>query len=286
RLATEALGADAIEIRLEPLGEEQALALVRGLLGTDALPPALRTMIVSRTEGNPFYIEEVLLSLIESGAIRRDARGRTIAEDRGGVQVPGTIQEVIMSRVDRLDPPTRQVLQIASVVGRSFFFGIMREVLRRNAQLDADCERELAELRDRDILLERETGWTVEGDGGTLVRELEYVFRHALAQETIYESLLLKVRRGPHELRPEPIEASFRDRLKDFYGMLAYHFGRAENLPKAEDYLFRAGEEASRAAASIEALAFFERASELYFRMHGEGGDPARKALLEKNIGL
>jgi tetratricopeptide (TPR) repeat protein len=172
------------------------------------------------------------------------------------------------------------------VVGRSFFFSIMREVLRRHAQLDPDCERELDELCERDILLERDTGFAVAAAEGGLVQELEYVFRHALAQETIYESLLLRVRREHHQLVAETIEASFKDRLKDFYGMLAYHFGRAENLPKAEDYLFRAGEEASRAAASIEALAFFEKASQLYFQMHGEGGDPARKALLEKNIGL
>jgi class 3 adenylate cyclase len=280
------LGADAVEILLEPLGDAQALALVQSLLGITDLPLALRTLITERTEGNPFFIEEVLLSLIESGAIERRADGFRIAPDLGGAQVPGTIQEVIMSRVDRLDPSTRQVLQIASVVGRSFFFSIMREVLRRHAQLDPDCERELDELCERDILLERDTGFAVPAAEGGLVQELEYVFRHALAQETIYESVLLRVRREHHQLVAETIEATFKDRLKDFYGMLAYHFGRAENLPKAEDYLFRAGEEASRAAASIEALAFFEKASQLYFQMHGEGGDPARKALLEKNIGL
>lgn len=284
--AASELGGEAAEILLEPLGPEQALALAQGLLAGATLPLALRTLITSRTEGNPFFIEEVLLSLIESGAIGRTDAGFSVVEDLGGVEVPGTIQEVIMSRVDRLDPSTRQVLQIASVVGRSFFFSIMREVLRRHAQLDPDCERELDELCQRDILLERDTGFAVAAGEGGLVQELEYVFRHALAQETIYESLLLRVRREHHQLVAETIEASFQERLKDFYGMLAYHFGRAENLPKAEDYLFRAGEEASRAAASIEALAFFEKASELYFQMHGDGGDPARKALLEKNIGL
>src|SRR4029077_17678344 len=82
------------------------------------------------------------------------------------------------------------------------------------------------------------------------------------------------------------IETTFADRLSDFYGMLAYHFSRAEDLPKAEEYLFRAGADAARAAASSEALAFFREASRIYFELNGEGGDAGKKALLEKSIAL
>jgi len=275
-----------VAIDLQPLNEDEAARLVESLLQIDELPPRIRKWVAAKTEGNPFYIEEVVHSLIDSGAIVETEGTFRIAKDFDEIEMPGTIQEVIMARVDRLPPPTRHVLQVASVIGRSFYYSIIHEILRRQGQLDRQCDEDLQALRDREILIESEAGWTVPvGDGG-IIEELEYIFKHALAQETIYNSLLHKVRKGFHQTVGDTIESLFDDRLSDFYGMLAYHFGQAEDLQKAEDYLFYAGEDAARSAASSEALAYFREADRVYAQLHGSGGDPDRKALLQKHIGM
>ena len=280
------LGPRHLDISLEALEEQQSAVLVQNLLRIENLPYKMRVEITRKTEGNPFFIEEVVHALIDAGAIEfADGRFRVTDKVESFV-VPGTVQEVIMTRVDRLDPATRHLVQVASVIGRSFFYSVISEILRRQGTGDATYEKELAALKDRQLLIERKTGWNVFVGARTTIAELEYVFKHALAQQTIYESLLQRTRREFHLSVAHVIESIFADRLSDFYGMLAYHYGRAEDAEKAEVYLFKAGEEATRSAASSEALNFFQEASRLYFQLHGEGGDPEKKAALEKNVGL
>jgi tetratricopeptide (TPR) repeat protein len=263
-------------VRIGPLDDAQSAILVQNLLKIDDLPRAVRDLITRKAEGNPFYLEEVVRSLIEQGAVEQvDGRFR-VTPGIDTVVVPNTVQEVVMARVDRLDEPTRHLLLVASVIGRSFYYRVIADVMHRSGEPDAAIDAELADLRDRQLLLQRRTG---------AADELEYVFTHALAQETIYDSILQKTRREFHQLVADAIESSFAERLADFYGMLAYHFSRAENLEKAEEFLFKAGDEAARSAASSEALHFFREASRIYFMIHGDGGDPEKKATLEKNIG-
>src|SRR5439155_14590661 len=223
-------------------------------------------------EGNPFYIEEVVRGLIDEGAVECADGAFSLTEKIDSVVIPGTIQEAIMARIDRLPASARSVAQVAAVIGRSSPYRVLAAVAKREAR---SLEWELRHLKRRQLIVERRARG-----------EREYVFKHALIQETIYESIIVKSRKALHTKVAETIESLFTDRLPDFYGMLAYHYSRAENLEKAEDYLFKAGDEAARAAASTEALHFFREASRLYFQIHGEGGDPTRKALLEKNIGL
>jgi class 3 adenylate cyclase len=271
-----------IELNLEPLDERQCSALIRNLLRAEDLPYSALRLISKTAEGNPFYIEEVVRSLIEEGVVE-SVRGRlTLTERIETVVIPGTIQGVIMARFDRLPEPTRQLLQVASVIGRNFYLRLLARLMPEGFDLDG----QLAYLKERQLLLERKTRRTSIVRRQTLAEEVEYVFKHALTQETIYESILQKTRKELHRRVAEAIEAIFADRLPDFFAMLAYHFSRADSLEKAEDYLFRAGAEAARAAASSEALHFFQEASRLYLLMHGEGGDPAKKCLLEKSIGL
>jgi tetratricopeptide (TPR) repeat protein len=190
-----------------------------------------------------------------------------------------------MARVDRLDEAPRHLLQIGSVIGRTFHLSIITAVLRHEGY-GAALDRDLAILRERELLLENDAGQTVKAGERTPADEIEYLFAHALAQQTIYESLLQKTRKEFHQIVAETIEDVFAERLADFYGMLAYHYGRAENLDKAEDYLFRAGEAAARSAASREALSLFQEASRLYLVRHPDGGDPAKRILLERNIAV
>jgi class 3 adenylate cyclase/tetratricopeptide (TPR) repeat protein len=270
------------EIVLDPLDDRECDALIRNLLKAEDLPYATLALISRTAEGNPFYLEEVVRSLIDEGVVEY-VKGRVrVTEKVDAVVIPGTIQGVIMARVDRLPESTRDLLQVASVLGRSFYSRILAAIVPPGTNLDAD----LAYLQERQLLFERATRRTATVRRQTLAEEVEYVFKNALVQETIYESILQKKRKELHLKVAESIEATFAERIADFYGMLAYHFSRAEHLEKAEQYLFKAGDEAARAAASSEALAFFREASRLYLMVHPDGGDPRKKALLEKNIGL
>ena len=257
-----------VEVRLEPLTGRQSHQLLENLVSID-LPQTARALICERSGGNPFYLEEVVRSLMED-----DSEGFRHAEALEDAlrAVPGTIQELIMSRIERLPSSAQGLVQIAAVIGKSFPYRVIEVVTGREPrQLDWDLRRLV-----RRELIKRQT---VQG-------ESEYVFTHALVQETIYEGTAKETRLALHGRVAETIEALFGERLSDYYGMLAYHYTRAENLGKAEDYLFKAGTVAACAAAPSEALRFFREASRIYLALHGGGGDPGRNALLEKNIGL
>ena len=272
RHARDAFAARHVEISLAPLDARQCDTLLGNLLRTDDPPYAVRTLVARRAEGNPFYIEEVVRSLIDHGAIEHAAEGFRATDKIDSVELPGTIHDVILARIDTLPASARQLLQVAAIIGRSVPDRVLRAVAPRTG--DA-LQWELEDLKRRQILQQRREG-----------NEIEYVFKHALTQEAIYESILHRQRRELHGRVAGVIESLYAERLLDVYGMLAYHYSRAESLEKAEEYLFKAGAEAARAAASNEALHFFQEASRIYLLLHGEGGDPEKKALLEKNIGL
>jgi len=269
-------------IALERLSDKECDVLIRNLLNLDEVPQALRALIRQHADGNPFFIEEVVRSLIDDGVIEyREGRFR-ITEHIHSVVIPKTIQDVVMARVDRLEERERQLLRVASVIGRNFYHRVLADLAGHYDELDAD----LAKLKERQLIFERQSRATGGHRRRAFAAETEYVFKHALAQETVYHSLLNKTRKDLHLQVARSIEHQFADRLNDFYGMLAYHYSRADSLEKAEEYLFKAGDEAARSAASSEALSYFQEASRLYLQLHGDGGDPARRAALEKNIGF
>jgi len=271
------------EIRLEKLDESQSALLIRNLLNIDDLPARVRDLIAAKAEGNPFYIEEVVRSLIDEGAVEyREGRFR-VTEKINSVVIPGTIQDVIMARVDRLDESARQLLQMASVVGRHFYHRILSHIMERDTSLETD----LAVLKEKQLIQESEGRWEVAVGERTVAEELEYIFKHALAQEAVYQSLLLKRRKELHGRVAETIESLFVDRLAEFYAPLAYHYSRAERLEPAERYLCQAGEAALSSAAFSEALQQFREAVTIYDKLHGPaGGDRAHRASLEKNLAL
>ncbi len=268
--ARQRFAARHVEIVLEPLTPKQGDRLIRNLLRIDDLPHATVAPMLRKADGNPFFLEEVARSLIEEGAIvQRD--GRFAATERlASIVIPETVQEIILSRMDRLPEPVRRTLQIAAVIGRSFRPRVLAAVLPS----DRELEWALGYLRKRQLVVQR----TADDD-------VEYVFKHALGQETIYGAIAKSTRRMLHAAVARAIETLFADRLSECFGMLAYHYSRAEDRERAEEYLFKAGDEAARSAASSEALEYFQQASRLYFEIHGDGGDPGKKALLETNIG-
>ncbi|UCH94966.1 MAG: AAA family ATPase [Candidatus Aminicenantes bacterium] len=260
-----------LEIKLEPLDEKECEILIQNLVKVSGLPTGIMTAITNRTEGNPFFIEEVIRSFIDDGVIKIEHGKFKVTEKIDAVVIPETIQDALMSRIDRLDQATRTLLKEASVIGRYFFYKILTEVAKTIDHIDDKLEY----LKGIQVLLERER-----------LGESEYLFKHALARDVTYESILLKRRKELHLKVAETIESVFSVQLHEFYGMLALHYCKGENPDKAEEYLIKAGEEALKAAASREALNYYQEALKLYLSKSGHAADPEKIAMLEKNIGL
>jgi tetratricopeptide (TPR) repeat protein len=236
-----------------------------------ALPSTLTKQIVLRAGGNPFFIEEVIRSLFDQGIIARTEGGVVVTKKESAITIPFTIADVLMARIDRLDEPTKHLLKVASVIGPSFSSRILSDV----ASDVEDIPGKLSFLSEVQLLQPKER-----------MGEPEYIFKNALAQEAAYESLLPPRRRELHLKVAHSIENIFSTRLPECYGMLAYHYGRAEEWEKTEEYLVKAGEEALRSAASDEALHYYEDGLQLYLAKAGSDADPQRVAMLEKNIAL
>ncbi len=163
------------------------------------------------------------------------------------LSIPDTLQGVLLARFDRLERDVRGTLQMASVIGRSFLYRLLQAV----AEADAEVDRHLVMLQRADLVREK-----------TVRPELEYIFKHSLAQEAAYESLLLERRREFHRRVGEALERLFPDRPEQLYGLLAHHFDLAEQDERAVRYLIAAGDQARMQDALPEAARFYRRAVE------------------------
>ncbi len=259
-------------LNLTPLSQPESTQLAQNLMDIDQLPADVQTMIVNKASGNPFFLEEIIRSLISTGDVVYNIEdGRWQAATKlETIYIPDTVQGVIMARVDRLDDDVRRILQTAAVVGRSFFYRVLEAV----GQMDAALDRNLAELEQVELIRKKQ-----------VVPELVYIFKHALAQETTYQSILLRKRRELHAQVGQAIEKLFSERLEEFYGVLAYHYARAEMWEKAQEYLFKAGDKAGQIAADAEALDHYQQALEAYSRVFGDRWDPVQRAVLARKMG-
>jgi len=260
-----------VELILEPLNEKNGEALITNMLKVSGGHHAVIGQIVQRASGNPFFIEEVVRSFIDEGAVVMKNGKFEVTEKIETIAIPHTIHDVLMARIDRLEEKTRNLVKVASVIGRNFFYRILSEA----ACTIQDIDERLSYLKDSQLIRERRR-----------MEELEYLFKHALAQEVTYDSILPLKRKELHQKVADSIEKVFSEKLHEFYGMLAYHYSRAENLDKAEEALIRAGREALKSSASNEALNYYQEALALYLRKCGDSADPDKIAMLEKNIAL
>ena len=260
-----------VEIVLEPLNVKNGEALITNMLNVSRGHHAIIGQIVQRASGNPFFIEEVVRSFIDEGVVVMRNGKFEVTEKIETIAIPNTIHDVLMARIDRLEEKTRNLVKVASVIGRNFFYRILSEA----ASTVKDIDARLSYLKDSQLIRERRR-----------MEELEYLFKHALAQEATYESILPRKRKELHLKVADSIEKVFGEKLHEFYGMLAYHYSKAEHLDKAEEALIKAGEEALKSSASNEALNYYQEALALYLRKYGDSADPAKIAMLEKNIAL
>ncbi|MBN1138814.1 MAG: AAA family ATPase [Anaerolineae bacterium] len=254
---------------LDPLSIAESTTLVGNLLRVEGLPHPLRKRILSHAEGNPFYVEEIIRSLIDDGAIVHDeATGQWRAMcDVAAIAIPDTLHGVLMARIDRLQEESKRVLQQASVIGRLFFYRVLAEIAQEQQRLDDH----LLTLQREEMIHER-----------ARTPELEYSFKHQLTQEAAYNGLLKQERRAFHRQVAETLERLFPERIEEQVGLLAYHWERAEEPEKATAYLLQAGDQARLAYAHQEAIDYYQRA--LPFLKKGQEYGQAARTLMKLGL--
>ncbi len=221
---------------------------MESLLKTDNIPTELKRFVQEKVEGNPFYVEEMINSLIESETLVRDDDVWKVARPITASEISSTIHGVIAGRIDRLEKEAKQIIQEASVIGRAFLY----EILMRITQLQDHIDKSLSGFERLDLIRTQ----SVQPD-------LEYVFKHALTQEVVYNGLLKKERRKIHERIGLVMEQLFADRLSEIYETLAYHFTQAQSLHKAVGYLIKSGEKSLKRYALEESHQYYKEAFNL-----------------------
>lgn len=252
------------ELELSPLSLTHSRELIWHLLAVEALPEAVRELILSRAEGNPLYLEEILRALIGQGVLQRRNSHWGLAPGVGLAQIelPTTLQGVILARLDRLEVETKQVLQMAAVIGRIFWYRVLDYVLCVEWRLvQASFSPDLASDRAREL-----GGHLARLEQVELIHEtrkypdVEYIFKHVLIQDAAYQSLLKEQRQRFHQQVAQALESVFVDNLEEQYSTLARHYQAAGSLDRARHYLNLAGDRARRAYALLEAEDAYRRA--------------------------
>ena len=218
--------------------------LVGAILDGDVVPE-LRDLILTRAAGNPLFMEELTYNLLDNGSIQKKEDRFILIQDVSRLQVPDTIQGIIAARMDRLEESLKRIMQVAAVIGREFAFRILETILEMKEGLKSG----LVNLQGLEFIYEK-----------SLFPDLEYIFRHALVQEVAYNSLLTTRRKEIHEKIGQAIESLYAQRLEEFYEMLAYHYSKSGNLPKAYQYLKQAAGKAVRNDALLESLRLYKEA--------------------------
>ena len=243
------------EINLAPLSDQDSSTLVSSLMSVSDLPTPVRQMILQKAEGNPFFVEEVVRTLLDSGAVRRnggDEMQWNATTNIRDIAIPDNLQALLISRFDRLEDEVRRTLQLAAVIGRSFYY----EVLKRVSDATLGLDKHLSTLQRVEIIRE-----------AARIPELEYMFLQELTREAAYNSILRRRCRDFHRQVGEAMETIFEDRLEDQATRLAYHFDEGRDHERALKYHTMAGDAAARIYANAEAVTHYTRAIELTKRV-------------------
>jgi class 3 adenylate cyclase/tetratricopeptide (TPR) repeat protein len=235
------------QLRLDPLGTESADEMLSALLGDSPDLAPLKKLIIERTEGNPFFMEEMYQAMLEDGVIARNGAVKLV-KPLQSARIPTTVQGVLAARIDRLPADAKQLLQTLSVMGREFPMSLIRAVLTRS---DDESNRLLNDLQLGEFIYEQPA-----------LADTEFTFKHALTQEVAYNSVLLERRQQLHERTATALEALYASSVEEHLAKLAHHYGRSANPAKAVEYLTRAGEQSLNRSAYVEAQVQFQQGLE------------------------
>jgi class 3 adenylate cyclase/predicted ATPase len=228
------------QLRLAPLDKGEAEELLTFLLGSDLSLAALKQLILEKTEGTPFFIEEVVQTLVEEQVLVGERGNYRLQQAPAALHISPTVQGILAARIDRLATAEKEVLQQLAVLGREFPLSLVRQVV---TQPEEELYRLLLALQRKEFLYEQPA-----------FPEVEYLFKHALTQEVAYGMVLQDRRKALHGRTAQTIETLYRGRLAEHYSELAYHYTRSGNTEKAVDYLQLAGQQAVQRSAYTEAL--------------------------------
>jgi adenylate cyclase len=238
-------------IQLQSLSDEQSDRLLYSLVGKLEIPDDFRNQILNRAAGVPFYIEEILRMLIDKQILVFDD-GRWIfsSDEDMELEVPDNLQDLILTRFDRLEPIQRSILQTASVIGRQFNSGLLNGVMQFGEGVQ--LKQALSSLVEKAFILPL----AEQGDDG-------YLFRHVLTSDAVYRTLLRRERNKLHGMVAETLEQFYADRLESQVEVLAGHYLRSVHLDKALHYHILAGSKSARDYANLQAKKYYEEAREL-----------------------
>jgi tetratricopeptide (TPR) repeat protein len=246
------------QLRLDPLGKESAEEMLSALLGDSASLArsvagqrqgegtdlsALKRLIIEKTEGNPFFMEETVQVLLDEGALVREGSAVKLTRPLGELKIPPTVQGILAARIDRLPSAEKDLPQTLAVIGREFPLSLISAVIPKS---DDELSRMLDDLQLGEFIYEQPA-----------VGDVEYIFKHALTQEVAYNSVLMERRRVLHDRAGAAIEVLYADHLDDRLAELAHHFARSANVDKAVRYLALAGRQ------SLERFAYTESEAQL-----------------------
>jgi class 3 adenylate cyclase len=241
------------QLRIDPLPAENADELLTALLGRDVELEALKRLLIERAEGNPFFLEESVRTLLETKVLTGERGAYRLAKAPETVQIPPTARAILAARIDRLSPEDKRLLQAASVVGKDVPFTLLEGIADEREEA---LRQGLTRLQAAEFLYE-----------ARLFPDLEYTFKHALTHEVAYGSLVQERRRALHARMVDAIEARYDDRLPEQADRLTHHAFRGELWEKAAHYAHQVGDRAAVLCADTEAIGFYSRALEALARL-------------------
>jgi tetratricopeptide (TPR) repeat protein len=234
------------QLRIDPLLPESAEELLRHLLGDDIALQPFKRRVVERTEGNPFFLEEIVRTLVETKVLTGSRSAYRLTKALEEIQVPATVQAVLAARIDRLPAEEKRLLQSAAVIGERVPFTLLQAVVEMSEE---EIRRGLVHLQAAEFLYE-----------ASLFPDLEYTFKHGLTYQVAYNSLLHERRRALHAQLVAAIEMLYAGRTTEQIEHLAHHAFRGEVWEKAVTYLRQAAKKAAARSANHEAASYFEQA--------------------------
>jgi class 3 adenylate cyclase/tetratricopeptide (TPR) repeat protein len=258
------------QLRLNPLKREGARAMLSALLGNDVQLASLKRTIIERTEGNPFFIEEVTQVLSERNAPSLNPAS-DLSRSLGSMRLPATVQGILAGRIDRLSAEQKELLQMLSVMGRQSSLSLIREVVPLSGD---NLDRLLADLQSGEFIYE----WPSFGDS-------DFVFKHALTHEVAYNSVLTRDRARLHERVGAAIESLYPEQIDKHLRALAHHYSRSAASNKAVEYLRRAGEQAKNSLAYSEAVDYLAKALELLGQLPSDSRRSNQELLVQIALG-
>ena len=252
------------QLTLNRLGTRQVEAMIEKVTNGKALPRAIRQQIVSKTDGVPLFVEELTKTVMESVEAHGHGPLHSLA-------IPTTLQDSLMARLDRLGD-AKTVAQLGATLGREFDYDVLRAISPLN---EGRLQQELKQLVEAEIVYQSD-----------VLPQARYLFKHALVQDTAYQSLLKSTRQQYHQQIAQVLEERFPETVKTQPELLAHHYSRSGNIQKAMDYLQLAGEQAVRRSANIEAISHFTAALQLLSTLPETAERTQRELTLQVALGV